>query len=437
MTGISPTPQARGTVRTLQPDLIHSLPANLMRCLLLLACATLFSRADAADTHAGELLLWPAGAPTVEGVAAEEQPRVYFWPASAEKASGATFVVCPGGGYGGLASDHEGVQVARWLNGIGVSAYVLHYRLGTAGHHFPAQLLDVQRAIRLARHRAAGLGHDPERIGVIGFSAGGHLTSMAATMFDEHHPGGPGDEIDALSARPTVAVPVYPVISMISAQAHQGSRNNLLGPGHTEEQARHVSTDLRVTENTPPVFLFQTDEDTTTPAENAVAFYLACRAKGVPAELHCFEPGRHGVGLALGHHALSAWPPLLERWLRDRGFLKPAARRALQGSVKVNDAPVNWGFLTLSPEDGVSPAASAFIIRGRFKLEEKLGASAGRNRMSLRVTAADLPGATSADGTVVIDRPAPDHEGDWIIDIPPAATSGDSGAFTMELSVKR
>jgi hypothetical protein len=307
--------------------------------------------------------------------------------------------------------------VAKWLNGLGVSAYVLHYRLGTNGYHYPVQLMDVQRALRWVRAKAAVHGRDPQRIGVIGFSAGGHLTSMAATLFDEKPAAMTADEIDQVSARPDVAVPVYPVISMSDATAHQGSRKNLLGPDHTEEQARWVSTQLRVTENTPPIFLFQTHQDIVVPAENAVAFYLACRQKGVPAELHVYEPGPHGVGLSLGDPVLGSWPGHLRDWLRNRGFLKPTARTAVKGTVTVNGTPVSWGFVIFRPEDDAAPVACARVMRGQFKLDAANGPTLGNQRLTVSFSASDVPGAESLDGTLTTTRAKQDHVGDWVLPI--------------------
>ncbi len=361
--------------------------------------------------------LWPQGAPLARGQEDKDQPFLLCWPADKERANGAAFVVCPGGGYGGLAADHEGTQVARWLNGLGVSAYVLHYRLGSNGYHYPAQLLDVQRAVRWVRAKSAAHGRDPGRIGIIGFSAGGHLTSMAATLFDEKPEGTTNDEIDQVSARPDVAVPVYPVISMSGASAHQGSRKNLLGPGHTEEQAGWVSTQLRVSPATPPVFLFQTDQDSVVPAENAVAFYLACRRHGVPAELHVYEPGPHGVGLALGDPVLGTWPGHLHDWLRNRGFLQPVPRAAVQGKVMVNGQPVSWGFVIFRPRDAGAPVASARVRNGAFKLDAANGVAQGENLLSISVSAADAPNLPSQDGTVTITRPNPDQSSEWTVEV--------------------
>ena len=277
--------------------------------------------------------------------------------------------------------------------------------------------MDVQRALRWVRAKSAEHGRDPARIGIIGFSAGGHLTSMAATLFDEKPPGMTADEIDQVSARPDVAVPVYPVISMVGDKAHQGSRKNLLGPEHTEEQARQVSTDLRVTADTPPVFLFQTDQDTVVPAENAVAFYLACRRHGVPSEMHIYEPGPHGVGLSLGDPVLGTWPGHLRDWLRNRGFLRPAPRAAVRGKVTVNGAPVSWGFIVFRPRDSSAPVATARVMKGSFKLDAASGPVIGDNHITVSFSAADIAGAKSADGTLTVTKPAPDFQGDWVLPI--------------------
>lgn len=366
--------------------------------------------------------LWPNGAPGAKGSEDKDQPFLLVWPAAKGKANGAAFVVCPGGGYGGLAADHEGTQVAKWFNGLGVSAFVLHYRLGSQGYHFPTQLIDVQRAIRHVRANATQLCVDPHRIGIIGFSAGGHLTSMAATMFDEKPAGATDDAIDQVSARPDVAVPTYPVISMIDDFGHKGSRKNLLGPNDSDELARHVSTHLRVTENTPPIFIFQTDEDIVVPAENSVNFYLACRKHGVPAELHIYRPGPHGVGLFLGDPVLGTWSGHLRDWLRNQGFLSPVARAAVSGKLTVNGAPVSWGSIVFTPEDPSAPVACARVMKGQFKLNEQTGPVLGKVSLTASYSAADVPGLETPDGTVTTKEQGPGG-GAWTINIQPGTNS--------------
>lgn len=373
--------------------------------------------------------LWPEGAPLAKGNEDKDQPFVYVWPAAKEKANGAAFVVCPGGGYGGLAAYHEGVQVAKWFNGIGVSAFVLHYRLGSNGYHFPTQLIDVQRAIRHVRANAAQYGIDPQRIGIIGFSAGGHLTSMAATMFDEKPAGMTNDAVDQVSARPTVAAPTYPVISMIEDFGHKGSRKNLLGPNDNDELAQHTSTELRVTANTPPIFIFHTDDDTVVPAENPVAFYLACRKHQVPAELHIYKPGPHGVGLYLGDPVLGTWSGHLRDWLRNQGFLKPAKRTAINGRVTINGTPVSWGSVIFTPEDPSAPVACARVMRGQFKLDEKSGPVVGKVTLTISYSAADVSGLETPDGTVTTKEQKP-GAGEWSYEVI-------NGAQNVELAVTR
>jgi acetyl esterase/lipase len=236
-----------------------------------------------------------------------------------ESGNGSAVVVCPGGAYGGLALGHEGIDIARWLTARGIAAFVLHYRLGPKYHH-PTQLTDVSRAIRMVRTRAVGYGVDPDRIGVWGFSAGGHLASTAATHFDSGNPAA-ADPIDRASSRPDFAILSYPVITMDLAYTHQGSRENLLGLSPDEELVRLMSNETQITPETPPTFLFHTDEDGAVPAENSVRFYLGLRQAGVPAELHIYQPGCHGVGLAPNDPVLSTWADTLEMWLRGRGLL--------------------------------------------------------------------------------------------------------------------
>ena len=398
-----------------------------MNKISLLTAALFFT--SLAHAEPTKVRLWPDGAPGAKGNEDKDQPFINVWAAAKDKANGAAFVVCPGGGYGGLAADHEGVQVAKWFNGIGVSAFVLHYRLGSQGYHFPTQLIDVQRAIRHVRANAQQYGIDPNRIGIIGFSAGGHLTSMAATMFDEKPAGMTNEAIDQVSARPDVAAPTYPVISMIEDYGHKGSRKNLLGPNDNDELAKHVSTETRVTANTPPTFIFQTDEDTVVPAENAVAFYLACRKNKVPAELHIYHPGPHGVGLFLGDPVLGTWSTHLRDWLRNQGFLKPMKRTAINGKVTVNGKPVSWGSIVFASEDPSAPVACARVMGGKFKLDERTGPIVGKVKLTVSYSAADVPGLETADGTVTTKEQKP-GAGGWSLDIA-------EGAKDVELAVTR
>jgi acetyl esterase/lipase len=263
--------------------------------------------------------LWPNGAPGALGNDDSDQPTLTVFLPWDKPISRTAVVVCPGGGYGGLADNHEGRQVANWLNSLGMVAFVLKYRLGPRYHH-PIELGDAQRAIRLVRTQAAHYGVAPDRIGIMGFSAGGHLASTAGTHFDAGDPAA-ADPIDHASSRPDFLVLGYPVISFTTPYTHQGSLKNLLGDHPDPKLVENLSNELQVTPQTPPTFLFHTNEDKGVPAENSVLFYLALRKAGVPAEMHIFERGPHGVGLALADPALAMWPTLLANWFRERGLL--------------------------------------------------------------------------------------------------------------------
>ena len=272
-----------------------------------------------ASSDVREVVLWPEGAPGAVGAEAADIPLLKVYRASA--ANGMAIVVCPGGGYGGLADDHEGVQIARWLNAIGITALQLRYRHAPRYKH-PAPLADAQRALRWTRANAAELGIDPGRIGIWGFSAGGHLAATAGTRFDSGAPDA-ADPIERQSSRPDFLILSYPVITFHEPHAHLGSRYNLIGEDAPPEMVAEFSNESRVTAETPPTFLFHTDADTAVPPENSVLFYLALRRAGVPAELHIYEEGPHGVGLAPTDPVLSTWSGRLQDWLSRRGA--PAA----------------------------------------------------------------------------------------------------------------
>ena len=261
--------------------------------------------------------LWENGAPGALGHEDSDIPTLTYYPAL--RGALTAVVVAPGGGYRGLAMNHEGRQIANWLNAVGISAFVLKYRLGPRYHH-PIELGDAQRAIRLVRAHAAEYGFKPDHIGMMGFSAGGHLTSTAETHFDSGNPDA-ADPIDRASSRPDFVILCYAVISFIAPYSHRGSAEALLGDSPDPKLLEYLSIDLQVTPQTPPTFLFSTSEDTTVPSENSVAFYLALHKAHVPAELHIFQHGPHGVGLDLGDPALGEWPTLLINWLRGLGLL--------------------------------------------------------------------------------------------------------------------
>jgi acetyl esterase/lipase len=271
-------------------------------------------------------LLWPKGAPGAKGDEDADKPTLTAFLPPADKANGCAVVICPGGGYGTVVDTYEGKDVARWLNGYGVAAFVLRYRHAPRYRH-PAPLQDAQRALRTVRGRAAEWKLDPHRVGIMGFSAGGHLASTTGTHFDDGKPGA-DDPIEKAGCRPDFLILAYPVITLKPPFYHKGSRDNLLGDKPSEELVNSLSNDEQVTEKTPPTFLFHTAEDDVVPSQNSVLFYLALRKHKVPAELHVYEHGRHGVGLANGQGgtpndpALTTWKERLADWMKGRGLLK-------------------------------------------------------------------------------------------------------------------
>ena len=264
--------------------------------------------------------LWANGAPGALGNEDRDRPEITIYQPSNKHTDATAVVVCPGGGYGALANNHEGRQIANWLNSYGIVAVVLKYRLGPRYHH-PIELGDAQRAVRMVRAQAKDLGVATDRVGAWGFSAGGHLVSTLGTHFDAGNPQA-SDPIDRMSSRPDFMVLAYPVISFTTPYTHKGSLKNLLGDNPDPALVQSLSSELQVTAQTPPTFLFSTSGDTGVPAENSVLFYLALRKAGVPAELHVFEKGPHGVGLANSDIALSEWPVVLGNWFRTRGLIK-------------------------------------------------------------------------------------------------------------------
>ena len=270
-------------------------------------------------THKVELL-WPGGAPGAVGTEDSDKPSLTIYPAPGKSAVQTGVIVCPGGGYGYLAKDHEGDQIARWLNSIGIQAFLLQYRIAPR-YHYPAPVLDGQRAIRFVRAHAAGYHISASRIGIWGFSAGGHLASTTGTHFDSGDPQA-ADPVDRFSSRPDFMILAYPVISFTTPYTHLGSMHNLLGEHPDPRLVESLSNETQVTAQTPPTFLFHTSEDHGVPAENSVLFYLALHKAGVPAELHIYERGPHGVGLASTDAVLATWPARLKDWLEIRGLLE-------------------------------------------------------------------------------------------------------------------
>jgi acetyl esterase/lipase len=266
--------------------------------------------------------LWPDGAPGALGTADKDIPTLTpYWPEPA-KATGAAMVICPGGGYAGLAR-HEGEDYARFLNESGIAGFVLKYRLGSAGYRHPAMLHDAARAVRTVRAKAAAWGLDPRRIGIMGSSAGGHLAATLLTHFDAGKPDA-ADPIERQSSRPDLGILCYAVITM-GPFTHQGSKHNLLGPNPSPELVRDLSNELQVTKDTPPCFIWHTWEDSTVPMENSLLFAEALRKAQVPFDLHIYQKGPHGLGLGTRE-----WDPARRHpwtrdcvfWLKVQGFAK-------------------------------------------------------------------------------------------------------------------
>jgi acetyl esterase/lipase len=273
---------------------------------------------DAMVAEPQEFPLWENGAPGALGTAESDQPTLTYY--SPVYATGTAIVITPGGGYSFVAINHEGRQIANWLNSLGIAAFVVKYRVGPKYHH-PIELGDAQRAVRLVRARAAEFRIQPDHVGIMGFSAGGHLAATVATHFDAGNPGA-SDPIDRVDCRPDFVILGYPVISFIGPYVHRGSVMSLLGDNPDPNVLKGLSDELQVTPQTPPTFLVTTGEDTTVPPENSMAFYQALRKAGVPAELHIFEKGGHGMGLTAAEPKHEVWRTLLEDWLRGRGLLQ-------------------------------------------------------------------------------------------------------------------
>lgn len=266
--------------------------------------------------------LWPAGAPGALGEDDADRPSIMVHRPDPGKATGAAVVVCPGGGYGHLAMDHEGKQVAEWLNGLGVTAVVLKYRLGPRYRH-PAMIQDAARAIRTVRARAGEWGVDPGRVAILGFSAGGHLASTAGTQHDDGDPDA-DDPVERQGSRPDRLILIYPVVALNTPYGHKGSARNLLGPSPDPALLASLSNETRVDARTPPTFLAHTNADTAVPPENSLLFVMALRKAGVPVEFHLYEAGRHGLGLGVEDLPFRTWPGLCAAWLKGQGFLDRA-----------------------------------------------------------------------------------------------------------------
>ena len=263
----------------------------------------------------GEVTIWDTA--DIIRVRNVQKPDIAVFLPSKKNATGEAVVICPGGGYRILAYDWEGSDIARWLNSQGIAAFVLKYRLpGSASNIVPhkSPLMDAQRAMRLVRSNAVKWNIEPGKIGVMGFSAGGHLASTLSTHYDGGDPSS-SDPVEQMSCRPDFSVLVYPVISFTEEFKHSGSRENLLGEDADESLVKQYSNELQVTEDTPPAILIHSDDDKAVPVENSIAYYKALRANQVSSELHIYPYGGHGYSLAIGRGHLSTWPDRVIEWI--------------------------------------------------------------------------------------------------------------------------
>ncbi len=312
--------------------------------LTLLSCP-LRAQEDAPEPEA--LPLWPNGAPGALGDAPHDRPSLQAYLPETGSTTTTAVVVCPGGGYEGLAP-HEGHDYALWLNGHGIVAFVLKYRLGSHGYRHPVMLHDAARALRLVRARAGEWQVDPQRVGIMGSSAGGHLASTLLTHFDEGDPDAE-DPVDRQSSRPDLGILCYPVISM-GPWTHSGTRRHLLGEKPAPEAIWNLSNELQVTPETPPTFLWHTAKDKGVPVENSLMFAAALQKAGVPMDLHVYQNGRHGIGLANGH----PWTKDLLFFLQERGFAEEPWKPLFSDSA-LEDADFPEGVWSVN-EEGVLTA---------------------------------------------------------------------------------
>ncbi len=306
----------------LDPRLARASGCGMIRLLL---CLTFLTTSLPAETLSAQPL-WPDGVPGALGAAERDLPTLTAYLPKAEQATGLGIVVCPGGGYAGLAS-YEGAGYAEWLVEQGIAAFVLKYRLGSAGYRHPRMLQDAARALRIVRSRAGEWKLDPHRLGIMGSSAGGHLAATLLTHFDAGKADAT-DPIERVSSRPDFGVLCYAVISM-GDTGHSGSRDNLLGKDPDPALVESLSNEKQVTADTPPCFIMHTWDDPVVKVENALEFATALRKAGVRFDLHIYERGPHGIALSVGKNGAAPntvhpWAQDLLMWLRQHAWASPA-----------------------------------------------------------------------------------------------------------------
>ena len=266
--------------------------------------------------ESGEVTIWDTS--DIVRIRLVQQPDLAVFLPSKKNATGEGVIICPGGGYQILAYDWEGSDIARWFNSHGIAAFVLKYRLpGSKSNIIPykSPLMDAQRAMRMVRYHAEEWNVDPDRMGIMGFSAGGHLASTLSTHYDGGDPSA-ADPVDRFSCRPDFSILIYPVISFTGDFTHSGSRWALLGDDPDEELVAYFSNELQVTGDTPPAILIHSGDDNSVPVENSLVYYEALRAHQITAELHVYPYGGHGYSLAIGNGHLSTWPDRVIEWIR-------------------------------------------------------------------------------------------------------------------------
>ena len=329
------------------------------------------------------VLLWEQGAPGAKGEADEDKPSIRVYRPAKEKANGTAVVICPGGGYGHLAISHEGTHVARWYRSFGVTAIVLKYRIAPKYHH-PAPLQDVTRAIRYMRANAKKYDIKPDRIGVMGFSAGGHLASTVSTHYDAGDSKS-ADSVEQVSSRPDFSVLCYPVISSKDHITHKGSFRNLLGTKPDAKLLASLSNETQVTKETPTTFLFHTAEDKAVKVENSLNYFAALKKNNVPAEMHIYQNGAHGVGLGSGNPIVSTWKGRLRDWMKVSGLLATFERGAIKGKIMVDGKPLFRGTIAfIPPNPKTEPTAWSYVARGNYRIPMSRGAVVGRNKIEIR-----------------------------------------------------
>jgi acetyl esterase/lipase len=307
-----------------------------MKKHLFVILISLFILSPLLKAQTSTITLWPGGIPDLvlninysekatinEGIPTRFEkvtdPSLYVYLPPADKATGTAVLICPGGGYAALAFNHEGNAIAKWLNENGIAGIILKYRLPSdfiMKKKSIGPLQDVQEALRTIRRNAAKWNIDPQKIGVMGFSAGGHLASTLSTHYDEKV----YEVKDSTSARPDFSILLYPVITMDSSFTHAGSRRNLIGEDPGDEAVKRFSNELQITENTPPAFLVHSGDDNSVPVKNSIVYYEGLKKYNIPSELHIFQKGGHGYGLATGRDTQSAWPALCLSWMKSLGF---------------------------------------------------------------------------------------------------------------------